>query len=336
MRCDQGRIVRCFGALSVQLRRRHVQSVVIDFNWLDDIAHYVRQFLDLPALSLPRLDVPANVFDLTLEQIESLAAEARTRFGLGAGPIQDVVLLLENHGVIVSRFQFDADALDAFSYWSRDGQPYVVMTSKKRSLAREHYNAAHELGHLLLHGTVGTAILNRSDQRTTIESQAFRFASSFLLPAEAFANDLWAPTLSAFESLKPRWRISIGVMIARCHELGIIDADQAKNLWIQYTRRGYKRKEPLDDQMPEIAPRMLKRSIEMMVDEKIRSKDDIRADLALPDAEIEQLCSLRTGYLSDSSGPTLFELKPRVKEPDDIQGGARSSGELVPFQRKSG
>jgi Zn-dependent peptidase ImmA (M78 family)/transcriptional regulator with XRE-family HTH domain len=306
-------------------------------NWLDDITAYVRQFLDLPELNLPQLSVPDSALDLTTKEIEALAAEARVAFGLGAGPIQDVILLLENHGVVVSRFQFDADALDAFCYWSRNGQPFVVMASEKQSLAREHYNAAHELGHLLLHREISMSSLNRSEQHKMLEDQAFRFASSFLLPAEAFTSELWAPTLSAFESLKPRWRTSIGVMIGRCRELGIVTDDQAKNLWIQYTRRGYKRKEPLDDQMPEIAPRMLRRSIEMLVSEQIRSKDDIRADLLLPESEIERLCSLKPGYLSDTAAPTLLELQPRVKsQQQETNTGEVGLGSLVPFERRRG
>lgn len=300
-------------------------------NWLDDIRNYLAQFLDLPIVNLPKVTVSRPVLDLADEEIENLATEARSTFGLGIGPIQDVVLLLENNGVTVSRFPFDSGSLDAFSWWNGDGLPFVVMTAEKRSLAREHYNAAHELAHLLLHVGLTSAALNRSDHHKTLERQAFRFASSFLLPAEAFSTELWAPTLGAFESLKPRWRVSIGVMIGRCRELGLIDDDQAKNLWIQYTRRGYKRKEPLDDQMPEVAPRLLRRSIEMLVDERIRSKDDIKVDLALPDTEIEELCALKAGYLGDTAGPTLLELQPRMKEESARQMGHSSS--VIPFGR---
>ncbi len=87
----------------------------------------------------------------------------------------------------------------------------------------------------------------------------------------------------------------MGVMITRCRELGLIDEDQARRMWILYSRLGYKKHEPLDDVMPKIDPRLLRRSVEVIVEEGIQSREDVRAALALPDNEIEALCSLRPG-----------------------------------------
>ena len=258
------------------------------------------------------LELPAPVLSLTAEHIEALAHDARTAFGLGSGPINDVVLLLENSGSIVSRFNFEADGLDAFSHWGGDSRPYIALGAEKRSLARVHANALHELAHLVLHSSVTWNEFMRGRNHKVFELQARHFASAFALPAKAFTAELWAPTLSAFEALKARWRVSIGMMIGRCAELGILSDEQMRRMWIQYSRLGYRQKEPLDDQMPHIAPRLLRRSIEMLIDDGMRSRGDIRADLALPDAVIEELCSLKPGYLADSVGPTVLKI-PKVR-----------------------
>jgi Zn-dependent peptidase ImmA (M78 family)/transcriptional regulator with XRE-family HTH domain len=303
--------------------------------WLADTTSYLREFLELPAVNLPKVRLPETSFaDWTFDQVEEMAAQTRTALGLGNGPIPDVVLLLENAGVVVSKFSLDGEGLDALSYWSRDGSPYVVL-SDDCSFARQQYNAAHEFAHLLLHRAIADADVNRTDLHKLIEAQAFRFASAFLLPGRAFASELWAPTLRAFESLKARWLVSIGVMLTRCRELGIIDDDQARWLWIKYSRLGYKQKEPLDDAMPTSNPRLLRRSIEMLVEEGIQTRDSIRNRLALPAGEIEALCSLRSGYLRDETqaGAVLSMPKIRQDAPRD-QPTAPNGGSVLPFGKR--
>ena len=304
-------------------------------SWLLSISDYLSHFLELPEVTLPTLKLPAPDLRLTDEHIETLAQDARSAFGLGNGPIHDVLLLLENSGVVVSRFNFESDGLDAFSHWGQDGRPYIAIGTEKRSLARLNANALHELAHLILHSGVTWTEFRLSKNHKILEQQARHFASAFALPTEAFTSELWAPTLNAFEALKLRWHVSMGMMIGRCGELGILSDDQIRWMWIQYSRRGYRKKEPLDDQMPEVTPRLLRRSIEMLVNDGLRSRDDIRADLALPDAVIEELCSVKPGYLTDTVAPTVHEL-PKVRRPRNSGDVSRADTmhPVVPFIRR--
>jgi Zn-dependent peptidase ImmA (M78 family) len=53
---------------------------------------------------------------------------------------------------------------------------------------------------------------------------------------------------------KHQIRVSIGAMIKRAQELDLISDDQAKNLWMNHARRGWKKMEPLDESLqPETA-----------------------------------------------------------------------------------
>ena len=162
--------------------------------------------------------------------------------GLGTGPIADIVLLMENNGIIVSRGELAAEYLDAYSQRpANSDHPIVFLGSDKASAARSRHDASHELGHLILHRNVDTKTIRNSTLFKLIEDQAHRFASSFNLPSRGFADQLWAPTLDAFLALKPHWKVAIAAMIMRCEQLGITNEDQSRRSWINMNRRGWRK-----------------------------------------------------------------------------------------------
>ena len=64
------------------------------------------------------------------------------------------------------------------------------------------------------------------------------------------------------------------------------------------SRRGWRRQEPLDERLVAEQPRLLKRGFELLVNEGIKTPDQILTDLALNPADIEALACLEQGYLS--------------------------------------
>lgn len=228
--------------------------------------------------------------------------------------------------MIVSRLRLVADGLDAYARWSdRDGCPYMILGADKSSAVRSRYDAAHELGHLLLHRRNLASVDNKR-----LEAQAFRFASAFLLPAQSFVKELWAPTLDAFRSLKDRWRVSIGVMIKRSGELGLLEADQTQRMWINYNRRGWRQVEPHDEVLPIEQPRLLRRSFEMLVKDGIRTKAQIILDIPYAARDLEEIARLPSGYFHDE-GPEI-----RLRESGGVSAtgteSATSSGAVLPFR----
>lgn len=285
------------------------------FRWLREVVRYVHLHLDFPPIDFPVLDLGPDPLATSLDRIESLADDVRQEWRLGDGPIDDVLLLLENHGIVATRTDFGEHGLDAFSYWSAaDELPYVVIGTDKGSAVRERYDALHECGHLLLHAALDTRVAASPRSHRLLENQAFRFASALALPARPFLSDLWAPTLDAFRSLKARWKVSVGVMIYRCSELGVITPDQTKRLWINYGRRGWRQGEPLDDELPAEQPRLLRRSFDLLLSSNTKTRAEILADLALPGNVVERLVGLPTGYLTEGFG-AMKPLVPRLREP---------------------
>src|SRR5262249_12604606 len=150
------------------------------------------------------------------------AEDARRYWRMGDGPIANMVLLLENQGAVVARDRLGADSLDGLSQVvAEEGRPYIVIGIDKGSPARWRVDAAHELGHILLHANVQRGTLDRLEKHKKIEEQAHRFARAFLLPLASFGDDLFGVSLDAFRALKPRWNVSIATMIFRARDAGL-------------------------------------------------------------------------------------------------------------------
>ena len=291
--------------------------------WLKEITAYQKQFLDFPKLDLPRLHIPDDFRTLTLSQVDRLAQECREWWNFGLGPIPDLLLEMENSGIVTSRINVAADSLDAFSQWSSVYEtPFVILGRDKASAVRSRFDAAHELFHLLLHRKVDRRRVKNTSDWKLLEEQAHRFAAAFLLPEKSFVDELWAPTLDGMLARKERWKVSVAMMIVRCEHIGIVNSDQVRRLWINYNRRGWRGEEPLDNILKFEEPRVLRRGFEAIVDGNVRSKQQIIDDLCLPPREIEHLSALPAGYLSGSNAEVKAFPKLRPVQSDSRDDSA--------------
>lgn len=175
------------------------------------LVELVSQYVDLPVVDLPEYPLPD---DVTGEVAAEAAALVRARWQLEAGPVPSVVRLLEAHGVVVLRLPPGTDRrVDAFSTFS-GSRPLVFLSAAKEDRARGRFDAAHELGHLMLHpdSEPGSKLL---------EQQANLFASEFLMPREEIIDQLpqrvdWPK----FHALKKHWGVSLRALVYRAHALG--------------------------------------------------------------------------------------------------------------------
>ena len=85
---------------------------------------------------------------------EEAAYALRDAWGLGHGPIENLISVVEQHGILVTSFATSTDDVDAFSEFVDigDNPTYLIAYSNnKTSAARIHFDIAHELGHICLH-----------------------------------------------------------------------------------------------------------------------------------------------------------------------------------------
>src|SRR5438105_2621864 len=137
-----------------------------------------------------------------LEDTERIAAKVRSAWHIARGPVPNVVGLLESHGIVVMRLPLASADVDAFSLPFSD-RPVVVLSADKNDRARSRFDAAHELGHLVMHGEQIWGLAE-------VEKQAHRFAAAFLMPKQDIADQLprhsdWAELFS----LKRQWQVSL-------------------------------------------------------------------------------------------------------------------------------
>jgi len=269
--------------------------------WLLEIVTELERHVELPEITLPDLSI--NPRTANNADVDAAAVAARLAFGLGEGPVQNMVALLESRGVVVSRAPLAEGKLDAFSAWHPSRRPVVFLNADKRAAVRSRFDAAHELAHLLLHrSTVPADFLEDKELFTLIEKQADRFAGTFLVPEDALRREVHAVSLEGLLALKPRWGTSVASLLYRSQTLGLLEASAAQWQWILLARRGWKSGEPLDDVLPIEVPSVLRQAFDVLREASLFPKHE----MVVPVRDVEALCALPVGYLDPPS------LTPRV------------------------
>lgn len=300
---------RFFRKFGPDTNRRNEACAVLG-GWFVQTARYFERFVNYPAVSVPEASPAEPSGRYSQEEIDAAAERCRSTWGLGLGPISNVLALLEAKGIAVCRYELEGDKVEAFSFWNGD-RPFIFMSSEKEAGVRIRYDLAHELGHLVLHRWVDESDLTNPKALKGIEGEADRFAAAFLLPRRSFPNEVYTTRLDAFVNLKRRWLVSVQAMIYRCRDLSLIDADQFLNLYKQISFRKWRKREPLDDPsvIPIEQPRLLRRAAEIVLSSGTKHPDEIRADLPLSPRLIEAFCNVTPGVLAQGTAvgfePTL-------------------------------
>lgn len=175
------------------------------------VVKVLEDYVDFPELSIPTHPVDSEI---SAAEIGEIADDARQALGIQSGPIAHVVRTMEAAGVIVLLMpeRISSHEVDAFST-DTGRRPLVLLSPAKNDRARSRFDAAHELGHLVMHPDVepGSKI---------VEEQAQTFASQFLAPDRELLADLpkrldWQQLLVA----KAKWKLSLSALAFRAHRL---------------------------------------------------------------------------------------------------------------------
>lgn len=234
-------------------------------SWLFELVGFLSRFVKLPIVNLPAEIAPPQQGRYSLSEIEEIATMVRRHWTLGDGPIANMVALLETHGVIVTRFEIGNQKIDAFSAWI-DGRPYIFLGSDKGSCVRSRFDAAHELGHLILHADISQEDLESKEIRDRIEKEANWFAGAFLMPRVSLLAEFYSTRLAHFSGLKKRWRMSMQAIAHWSREIGAIDDHQYILFRKQMAARKWLTEEPLDDELTPEQPTWLARAWRTLVE----------------------------------------------------------------------
>ncbi|WP_110208018.1 helix-turn-helix domain-containing protein [Nocardioides daejeonensis] len=168
---------------------------------------------------------------------DAAARYLRQRWQL-SGPVQNLIGLLEAHGILVVYRNLGSRAQDGVSSWPADlTQPPIIVINADLPADRVRFTLAHELAHLLLHRIP-------SDDA---EREANRFAGEFLVPASEIAGQLDGLNtgdLVRLLRLKEEWGVSIGMLIQRARDTNHISDRQFREFRVRLAKLGWDINEP--------------------------------------------------------------------------------------------
>lgn len=279
--------------LTTNKKYRNQQEQKMEF--VAALYSFIQEYVDFPELNLP--EIPCDVSP------EEAAGILRKHWGLGDRPISNLIYTVEENGIIVTSFKTETDDVDAFSKMIEiEGEQryFIGYSSNKTSAARIHFDVAHELGHICLHGWSEDVESLSKEEFKEREEQAHRFAAAFLLPESTFRRDVIAGpySLPYYKQLKQKWKVSMAAMIRRAYTLNIISADDYQMLVRTMQRRSIWKNEPLDDVLITSEPSLLRTSVMMLLSEKVFTAKEFVDELSfnfglsLYSEEIEHLLNL--------------------------------------------
>jgi Zn-dependent peptidase ImmA (M78 family)/transcriptional regulator with XRE-family HTH domain len=163
---------------------------------------------------------------------ETAAEMVRLDWGIGESPVRNMTHLLEKHGVRVFSLAEESRNVDGFSFWrSTSHTPFVFLDTTKSS-ERARMDAAHELGHLVLHAA-------HDCDRREAENEAKAFGSAFLMPERSvLANTPRNATVNDILRLKRQWNVSAAALAFRMHKIGLLTRWEYQTLFKQMNVRG--------------------------------------------------------------------------------------------------
>jgi len=263
----EGASFRSMARMPARLRDRALGSGALAFalsDWID------RHF-DLPEPHVP--EFPGL-------DPETAAEGVREVWGFGERRIPNMVHLLESHGVRVFSLSEESTKVDAFSQW-RGTVPYVFLNTKKTA-EHSRMDAAHELGHLVLHGHGGP-------RGRDAEHEAYAFGSAFLMPRGSVLAS--APHNGRFDTLvkaKSRWNVSVANLAYRMHKLGMLTDWQYRSVFIELNRRGGRDQEPVapgKEPLRQETSQVLEKVFRALREDKV-TKASVARELRIPVQEL--------------------------------------------------
>lgn len=231
---------------------------------------WIEDRFELPKASLPDLSQEASP--------EAAADTLRRLWGFGELPVKNMIHLLEAKGVRVFSLSIDTTQVDAFSMWHAE-TPFVFLNTKK-SCEHSRFDAAHELGHLVLHRHAGA-------RGQEVEREANAFASALLMPrASVLANAPHMATVDQLVRFKAYWTVSVAALAYRLHDVELVSDWHYRNLCIEIAKRGYRKREP--NEAPRETSQILAKIFAALREEGV-TKPDIAAALNVHVDELDQL-----------------------------------------------
>jgi len=178
----------------------------------------------------------------TYKQANRAAETLREKWGLGKGPIYNIVELLEDKNIKVIDLRVNDD-FDGLQTRVNGTIPIIAYNANKLNKPdRIRFTLLHEMAHLFL------KFGNITDRQK--ETLCHQFAGAMLLPEETIKAELGEHRnkLSSLElaAIKKQYGISMQAIIMRAKDCGIINENYTKQLFFLFKQMNWKIDEPYE------------------------------------------------------------------------------------------
>ncbi|QQC74076.1 XRE family transcriptional regulator [Lactococcus garvieae] len=249
--------------------KRIVQIQKAYINKIHSIFKYTESYLVPPQWTFPDLHKRVIQYIDEGKDLEEIAQFVKNYLEVSVDN-HDLMYKLERSGINILTKVIDLDKnADAYSLWTRDETPYIIL-GKGKSAVRRNFDLAHELGHLLLHSHVNFEELSNMDLKEK-EREADKFASYFLLPKDIFVEKfdkyvgVKVSNPDSYIALKSEFNVSIQALEYRAYKLGYLSLKQNSYFYRLINKKNYKKMEPLDDTILIKKPGKLVNIIDMIL-----------------------------------------------------------------------
>jgi Zn-dependent peptidase ImmA (M78 family) len=215
--------------------------------------------------------IPSLPFE-EFESAERIAALTRAQWQMQSGPVLNLTRVLEAAGIVVMHSPMAGSAVDGVTF-AAPGLPPLIVLNVNQPADRMRFTLAHELGHLVMHRTQPTRLM---------EEQANEFASCFLMPAQDIRPYFNRRVdLRLLAELKPVWRMSMASLLIRARSLGLLAYNQERYLWQQFSMAKIRLSEPPELEFPIEVPSALPDILQAHIAQLGYSISDLAAMLHL-------------------------------------------------------
>lgn len=187
----------------------------------------------LPDAPLPhQISISGNV--------EKDAMKMRKYLGVSEfGPVSNLIELLENKGVIIYVSDIDCDAFSGMNGLINN-RPYIIVNGNM-SPERIRSTISHELAHLIF-------IWDEYESEKEIEKIATAIGGAFLFPCEDAIRELGIRRSRITNDMKyicKEYGVSMYMLVKRANMCRIINDNVAKEFYINASKAGWKKNEPI-------------------------------------------------------------------------------------------
>lgn len=170
------------------------------------------------------------------EDVRRRAEDARSYFGLGGGPVGDLVALADLRGMTVYQAPLGGDLATSVSgaFFPHSRVGFSILLNTQTTPGRRMFTLAHEIAHALFHGD--HVYVNYPGRREAEERFAHEFAAEFLVPAKslrAVAELLGTSRVTDAEvvvHIQRLFGVSYQMMLTRLLSTGLVEPHDLEHL----------------------------------------------------------------------------------------------------------